>query len=220
MKRTDCPSREAFEKSFRTDATLAERESLIDHALVCPSCRAKVDVLLDAWFDVSSRGRRMRSLAKSSLAELRAAAGPRTRTEARPRGAWLRPAAALGVLMALALSAVFLIGPLARKDGVLRDGESGGLVLLSPKGEIEGFPAEFRWDAPVGADAFFLEVIDDHLSVIIPKTGTLGRFFSLPIGWESRFVPGRTYIWIVTAYDDALRTVGTAQRSFTIRPGR
>lgn len=220
MRKTDCPSREAFEKSFRTDATLEERERMVDHALACPSCRARMDVLLDARLDIASRGRKLRSLAKASLDEMKARAGSRASSESRPRGAWLKPAAAFGALLAVALAAAFLSGLLPLGDGVLRDGESGGLVLLSPKGEIKGFPTEFRWEAPVEADAFQIEVIDDQLSVIVPKTGTAERFYSLPIGWESRFVPGRTYIWSVQAYDDALRTIGTIQQTFIIQSER
>ncbi|MDD8026815.1 MAG: hypothetical protein PHI34_09885, partial [Acidobacteriota bacterium] len=104
-----------------------------------------------------------------------------------------------------------------RRSDVLRDGESGGLVLISPKGMIDAFPVEFRWKAPPQADAFKFELIDDRLATVIPETGTNERTFSLPIGYEPKIQPGRTYIWSVKAMDDLDHLVGSAQRSFTIR---
>lgn len=193
---------------------------MIDHALVCPACRARMEILLDVRLQISSRGRSFRSMAQSSLRELKGRAGSRADAKRRPRKAWLKPAAVLGSLMAAALAAVLLIGPLAHRDGVLRDGEAGGLVLFSPGGEIKGPPGEFRWDGPVEANSYFIEVVDDRLTVVIPQTGIFERFYSLPIGYESRFVPGRTYIWSLTATDDAGRTIGTAQRTFSIRSDR
>ncbi len=220
MRKTDCPSREALERSFRTDAALEERERMIDHALVCPACRARMEILIDVRCEIVSRGRSFRSLARSSRKELKARAGSPAAAGRRPRRAWLKPAAALGGLLVVALATVLLIGPLAQRDGVLRDGEASGLVLISPGGEIKGPPAEFRWDGPMEANSYFIEVIDDRLAVIIPQTGIVERFYSLPIGYESRFVPGRTYIWSLTATDDEGRTIGTAQRTFSIRSDR
>lgn len=220
MSKTDCPSREAFEKSFRTDATLEERERMADHALVCPSCRARMEVLLDVRQEIASRGRTFRPMAKASLVELKSQTGARLSGPRRVLGVRLIPVATAGALLALALAAVFLIGPLAPRDGVLRDGEAGGLALLSPKGKIKGTPMEFRWDGPVEANTYFIEVVDDRLAVIIPPTGTVERFYSLPIGYENRFAPGRTYIWSLTAIDDVGRTIGTAQQVFTVQPGR
>jgi hypothetical protein len=220
VSKTDCPSREAFEKSFRTDATLEERERMADHAMACPSCRARMEVLLDVRQEIASRRRVFRPMAKASLEELKSRVSARPSRPRRFLGVRLMPIATAGALLAAALVAVFIIGPLAPRDGVMRDGEAGGLVLLSPKGEIKGTPMEFRWDGPVEANTYFIEVIDDRLAVIIPQTGTVERFYSLPIGYENRFAPGRTYIWSLTAVDDVGRTIGTAQRVFTVQPVR
>ncbi len=220
MRRTDCPSRDAFEKASRTDASFEERERLADHALVCPSCRTKMEILLDVESEVSSRGREFKTLAKASLSELQPRAGVVSAARFRSARAWRKPAAVFGALLAAALAALFLFGPLGPRDGALRNGESGGLVLLSPQGEVKGYPTEFRWEAPLEANTFQFDLIDDNLTTIIPQAGMLERVYSLPIGYEHKFVPGRTYIWRVTAYDDVGRTLGAAQRSFTIRPRR
>ncbi|MCX6558939.1 MAG: hypothetical protein NTZ26_00360 [Candidatus Aminicenantes bacterium] len=217
-EKPSCPSNEAFEKSFRTDAPAAEREALVDHVRVCPPCRAKWDVLWELKREISGRRGKFERLAAASLDELRADGAPRA-TPGRLRFAWFRrsPAAAWGLLLALTVAAGLYFGPFAQRGDSLRSGETGGLVLLSPRGTIDGFPVEFRWSAPPSAESYFFELIDDRLMIIIPESGLNELSFSLPIGYESRFQKGRTYIWSVKATNDAGQTVGTSQQSFSIR---
>jgi hypothetical protein len=213
-----CPSREAFEKAFRTDATTADREALIDHVRVCAPCRAKWDVLRELKREMASRGEAFDALAAASRKELEAgcrkpnAPSLSPFLEMRPRFA-----AAAGLVLVLALAATFLFGPLARRSAVYRDGEPAEIEMIAPHGVVDGFPTEFRWKPLPDADMYFFELIDDRLTTIIPETGNKDNSISLPVGYESRFQKGRTYIWSIKATNDAGLTIGTSQQSFTIR---
>lgn len=210
-----CPSPETLAKFFRNELSDGERESLIDHLLVCPECRAKIEILGEIRRDVRTRKRDFRNLARRSrdegrLARRRQAGG----SSRRPRWTWAWAAAACLVVAAGAVT-YSVLSPRSPIRAVRSAG--GEAVKLRPPLILsDGKTILFRWETPPGGEAFYFRLIDDHLNDLVPRINLDSPLYILHMEkLATMFVPGKTYIWTVEVTDDLSKIIARSEAMFT-----
>jgi hypothetical protein len=188
-----CPGNDVFVRVFSHDASLKEKEELIDHVLKCQKCRTKFEVL--------------NAVKHKSQPQVRPYF---------PRFSWKFAVAAAAVFLAVIISAVFIVFRPA--DQTLRGNAPSELVLLKPDEKVSGPPTLFIWKAPENANGYRFKLVNDDLETLYHKTlkEKEGTEISLPQDIQKKLTPGKTYIWSVEAYDDEGNYVALASKSFVI----
>lgn len=209
-----CPSPETLAKFFRNELSDGERESLIDHLLVCPECRAKIEVLDEIRQDVRARKRDFRNLVRRSRREARLARGRQTSALGRfPRRtrAW----AAAALLFAAAGAVTYSVFSSRAPIRVVRSAGGEAMTLRRPLVLSDGKTILFRWETPPGGENYWFRLIDDSLNDIVPKTSLKTALYVLHMEkLATRIVPGKTYIWTVEAFDDMTKFIARSEAVF------
>ncbi len=149
-------------------------------------------------------------LERRSTAALPAAPSPSASLWGRAQS-WLAAAIQPGHRGALALVAASLVavtlGGLYLRQGriVERPGpaetsvwRSGGFAALSPAGDVNEPPAEFRWEAVPGAASYELKLMEVDRTVIWTSE-TKAASVEIPNNIRAQFLPARAFSWQVTA---------------------
>lgn len=120
------------------------------------------------------------------------------------RPAYAMAAASLVILVIAGIS--MRQGPEpVRPGGVVM--RSSRLEALSPTGDLDRTPAEFRWEAAPGAATYHVELLLVDRSLIWSADSKLASI-EIPAGLRGRLVPGRAFQWRVTARDSSGKSLG------------
>ena len=192
--RESCVAPEAMLAVLRHEGGEEQRLEALDHVMDCAACRPEFELL--------------RSLEQAGAA-----------TTERARPTVLRIPPRVGVLLALAASAVLVITvgqKLRSPEGTdVERGTTNGVTLLEPAAEIEGgIPPTFAWKPVPGAQSYELEVLDDRGALVWgAKTGETSVTLSAP----RLLPPGKSYRWWVRATTASGNQRASAVRSLRIR---
>ncbi len=211
MDTSHCPSRQEIEKAFRSEATFEDKARLADHALVCPGCRTRLNLLAGLAVE-------MKGAAGDRRADERT--GPSGHRPSRRRlvGLALAPAAAGLMAGILIMGALWIKAP-SGAGLSFRGGSTAALELIAPSGILREPPRVFCWSPYPGVDSYTFELVDDNLETLIPYTYiNFATAIIVPEDMGQRIRPGRTYIWRVWALDEDSIPIATEQKSFEIRP--
>jgi hypothetical protein len=197
----------------------AQRRSAENHLATCANCRNELELLYA--FEFSAIREDERAAVEAITARL-APAKPKPQSVSAV--SWQRLFSPTGLAAALAVAAALIVainldrgGPTRVEDGAPDALRSVSLRALSPLGEVNGVPKEFRWTPVDGASTYSLNVVEvDRTLVFSGKApGT-----SLPIPSQVRDLlrTGKILQWNVTAYDNAGRELAsTALQRFQLK---
>jgi hypothetical protein len=218
-----CPPPEAWLEAEAAALTAEQRRRLDEHAGSCPACAAERD--LARTFDDGPAGMRAEDVA--FVVSRLEAASPVGRAEVQgkvvpfpaPAPQVRRPArqSAQSPLWRLAVAAVLVIAaglafqlsrpgapplpapPPGGPGAVVRGGE---IEILSPREEVAGMPAEFRWEPRAGAASYRVRLlaVDDTL---LWQAEVLAPPARLPAEVAERLHRAVVYTWTVEALDAA-----------------
>ncbi len=211
MDTSGCPSRQEIEKAFRVEATFEDKARLADHALVCPSCRTKLNLLAGLAVE-------MKGSTGDRQADGRTSQAGHRRSLRRLVGLAMAPAAA-GLMAGIMIMGALWIKTPPGAGLSFRGGEPAALELIAPSGILREPPRVFCWSAYPGVDTYGIELVDDNLETIIPYAHiAFTTAMVVPEEIGRRIRPGRTYVWRLWALDEDNIPVATEQKSFEIRP--
>ncbi|MFH1943432.1 MAG: hypothetical protein ABIL68_15125 [bacterium] len=221
-KNVSCPDDAAFLRFFDQNTSLDEREFLLDHILACEKCRLRFDMISNLHNEFSKsfplseadmNERDWKALEETASRKIKELKGKRSSIPPRK----LIFASTFLVLCAVA---VMVFQPFSPHKQISRGGNPFGLVLLEPRGIIHEPPSILRWSEVTGADGYNIKIFDEDLETIfstksldlISKTNYLIRK-DLRVLLEY----GKTYIWVVEAFDDFENVITSESTTFTIR---
>jgi hypothetical protein len=183
-----------------------ERERIVGHLAVCDECGSLYGEVIDS--------QPLPAAAPAARPDLTARA---YRFYRRPRAGlrslWAAPSfaiAGLAALLVVALGVVLLRAP-RPLDGI----RGTSLQPLSPIGAVDP-PVEFRWESPVGAARYRVEVEDSErrmLFVLFSEREAV----ALPPERQKSLTPGEEYWWEVVALgQDGEEVMRAPRRAFSI----
>lgn len=129
---------------------------------------------------------------------------------------------ALAVTAALIVGVVFLRSP---KEPELRADagnnpavyRSQEVQLVSPIGDIEQLPTEFKWNPYPGASSYKLNVMEiDHVSIWNGKNSDTN--LTIPASLRAKMLPGKPFLWQVSALDPSGRVLASSQVQKFVAP--
>jgi hypothetical protein len=130
---------------------------------------------------------------------------------------WLGPGAA-AVAAALIIGAVGLewrhrgAPPIDVSTGAEDTLRSGGITLISPRGDITEAPAQIQWQVVAGAARYEIKLLEvDHTVLWSGSTGD--SRIEIPQTARSQIVPAKTLLLQVRAVDSAGRIVAESELS-------
>ncbi|MEZ4389021.1 MAG: hypothetical protein R3D98_15855 [Candidatus Krumholzibacteriia bacterium] len=195
-----------------------ERPDLKRHVDRCPGCRAKardlarflsLDADADLQRDADWPG------AEARLERL----GPPRPRRAREVRRWWPVAAALAAVLTLVL--VNLPRDLADPSGrtVVRGaGAAAAITLIAPLDDLAACPDRFTWSCePVGR-RYSVEVFTAELARVAGVDSLPSATWATVAALCDSLVPGRRYLWTVTAHFDVREPVTSAPGWFRIAP--
>jgi hypothetical protein len=207
----DCPSIEELGR-YRDDALApAARRACEQHISGCANCRAEL-ALLEAFVALEVRNDES-AIVREGVRQLdrrRAqllAERPNTAPEIRRRFsvAAFRPALALAAMLLTVAGGYYLTRP-ASHSVLVTDSDttrsSEAVVILTPRGEVQSRPDRLEWRAVAGASSYRARIdeVDRHE---VWSTDTTTTSATLPPAVLAQIVPGKTFVWRVTAYSAA-----------------
>lgn len=209
----ECPPIERLAELADGSLSAAEQTVTREHADSCPRCRTEL-ALLREFVEGEARNPKEAAEVAWITAKLRHEPPPQVQPTfwekisalfaPGPRGlAWA------GALLVLITTGLYFShgtdpgSPVYQGGGELR---SGAVNLISPVGEQQGVPSEFRWQAHAGADLYRVEVFDvDGISIWRSETK------STSVKPPARLLaPGRAFSWKVSAISRTSTVVGTS----------
>ncbi|OGD22179.1 MAG: hypothetical protein A2W03_09820 [Candidatus Aminicenantes bacterium RBG_16_63_16] len=191
-----CPDDKVFVKAFLSELNLEKQDALIAHVLTCSRCRLKFQT--------------MRKV-KSELKRIREP-GKRTRFRL---SISLKFAGVAAVIILVVLTGLFIQSKLDN-GGILRGWNKEKISLIEPVGNIQELPSIFKWTPIKNADTYAFRLIDDELNTII-ALDVYKTAIELPARTRNILVRGKTYVWIVDAFNDEYLKLDSARGSFEIR---
>jgi hypothetical protein len=205
---TGCPKDDVLVKAFLRELSLDETERIVDHMVVCGSCRAKFDLLRGISSELAKKKERvsdgklsaaeekeLRKLARMKLEEIEKSSPPFFRwTPAR--------LAVAATALVVVVMAVFWITRVDRGTVYREIKGHDELTLLGPSGKLPSPPLVFEWTPYESAEDYTFEIIDEELNTIFLKTNVLEPRLTLPQDIVKKMKKGITYLWKVYALDD------------------
>ena len=89
--------------------------------------------------------------------------------------------------------------------------------LVSPTGDIEQLPREFRWKAYPGASSYKLTLMEiDHVPIWDGQNSDTN--LTIPAATRVRMLPGKPFLWQVSALDVSGRVLATSQVQKFVAP--
>ncbi len=126
---------------------------------------------------------------------------------------WRISTASLVFAAALVVIVAVLFLRTGREPMLPSDGASGPMVLrstevvlLAPAGDLEQDPAELRWQAAPRAVVYAIKLMEVDRTELW-KAESTQTSISLPSAVRAKMVPGKTFLWQVTALDAAGKAV-------------
>ena len=218
--KSKCPGDSALVRLFMEECAPREKDRVLRHLADCSRCSLRFDVLrqikrdlrpkVDAFageFDAAAAAPLLRRAARESAQA----------SKPKPFASFLSLKLAvglLGVLVVASAAAFIALGPMARRSELRSP--SPRLTLLAPIGSVSAPPTLFRWTPVLNAESYVLELTDDALKPVHRSGAFLVNELVLPPEVTSRLVPGRPYLWTVTAEDGDSNRLASRSGSFVI----
>jgi len=228
----DCLSPEQLEAFTKSDVQVPP------HVAQCVRCQAELEMLRTfesnkplpeegaavAW--ITSHLERQRDQIKSTSATRIASVTGKVKSS---WAAWLfQPGKMRVAIPAFALTAAFLVGvvllrspkePELRADAgnhssVFRSQE---VQLVSPIGDIQQLPTQFTWKPYPGASNYKLTLMEiDHVPIWNGKSSDSN--LTIPASTRGKMLPGKPFLWQVSALDASGRVLATSQVQKFVAP--
>lgn len=221
--KTGCPNNEVLTKAFLRELTIDEIERIVDHTLVCGSCRAKFDLLRAISGELAGKAetvgdgeistaeeRELRKLARKKLEEFEKHAHPFSRWSP---AAFAAVAAAVLVIVA---AAIFWLTRIDRGAVYREDRSQDELALIRPSGTLSSPPLVYEWTPYEPAEDYTFEIIDEELNTIFVRNNVLEPRLILPDDIAEKMKKGVTYLWKVYALDDDSNVLASGTAYFEI----
>jgi hypothetical protein len=197
---------------YRDDALApAARRACEEHLRLCANCRAEL-ALLDAFTALEVRSEEseivregVRQLDRRHAQWRRERPGASPETRRRFFVTSLRPALALAAMLLAVAGGYYLTRPASQPvSGIDSDAtrSSEAVVIETPRGDVQSVPDRLEWRAVAGASSYHARVdeVDRHEVWSVDTTTTSA---TLPPAVRALIVPGKSFIWHVTAYSAA-----------------
>jgi hypothetical protein len=188
-----------------------QRRSAENHLATCAHCRNELELLYA--FESGAIGEDERVAVEAITARLASATPKAQRVSA---AWWQRLLSPTGFAAALAMAAALIVainldrgGSTRVEDGASDTLRSAPLRALSPLGEINSMPQEFRWTPVTGASTYSVTVVEVDRTLVFSGKAS-GTSFPIPGQVRDLLQTGKVLQWNVTAYDNAGRELASA----------
>lgn len=216
-----CPKTEDFIGTMLGETGAESRQAFFRHALRCPVCRPKLQILSVIKAELSARKdmvpetrltrEETRVLKRFAADELRLMRPAGRRLSFRPLQA---AAAAAAAVIAVGLGYIYLHNAL-RSQFAVRGSPLQEFCLREPGPRLREAPADFSWTDVSGRQEFRFILIDDNLNTLYEIVTPSPRL-RLPEEYRQKLEKSKTYLWTVIALDDDGRELATASRVFKV----
>lgn len=182
------------------------------HLAECPHCQTELSLLKNfeasvpsanegaavAWIVAQLERKQNKQVAKPAVARV-------SFWRSMFRVPYMAGAAALAVVLALGIS----LHHSSNHDGISSIGSgsigssdfrAGGIHFLSPVGELNQTPSEFRWEAFTGASSYTIE-LRDAIGTVLASTQTKKNVLIITPEIKAKMTEGKPLNWKVTALD-------------------
>lgn len=223
----NCPDNEIFIKVFLKEASLEEKERLIDHILVCEKCRLKFEVMKQLSGELrnfekdieqkelsASEEREFRRIAKQRIIELEKGL-KKGEKKTFFRSIPVRYLAVGAGALFIVVLGYWLLSKF-RQEETYRVSKEDAFRLIEPVGKISEPPAVFIWTALDRADEYKFKLVDDELNILL-DTKTYEAELILPEDVRRKLQKGKAYIWKIEAFDAHGRKLGSNMKHFKIK---
>lgn len=207
----DCLPLEALERM--TENSTADAKAAA-HLAECPHCQTELSLLknFEASVPSADEGAAVAWIAaqlerKQNTQAVKPAVARVSFWRSMFRVPYIAGAAAMIVVLALGIS---LHHSSSDHDGITRIGGSGsygsselrtgGIHFLSPVGELNQMPSEFRWEAFTGASSYKIE-LRDAIGTVLASTQTKKNVLMITPEIKAKITVGKPLSWKVTALD-------------------
>jgi hypothetical protein len=203
----DCLPLEVLERM--TENSTADQKAAA-HLTECPHCQTELSLLKNfeasvpsadegaavAWIAAQLERKQNTPVAKPAVARV-------SFWRSMFRVPYLAGAAALAVVLALGVS----LHHSSNHDGISTIGQgsygandfrTGGIHFLSPVGELNQAPSEFRWEAFTGASSYTVE-LRDAIGTVLASTQTKKNVLIITPEIKAKMTSGKPLNWKVTA---------------------
>lgn len=195
-----CQAELAMLKSFESDAPLPDEGAAV----------AWISAQLDRRLDSSKQPARSRARAAVQSLEPQSWLN---RVLGRGGFRWALP---IGAVAAVAIVSALILQP--SKPPQLQANAGGNqviyrsqeVVIVGPVGELQKMPRELQWQSFAGAASYRIEIMEVDQTRL--WTGdTKETSIPLPAAVRARMLPGKPFLWQVTATDSQGRVLGSSQ---------
>lgn len=205
----ECLPLEVLERMTESSAADAKAGA---HLAECPHCQTELSMLKSfeasvpsenegaavAWIAAQLERKQNTQVAKPAVARI-------SFWRSMFRVPYMAGAAALAVVLALGVSfyhssnhdGISTIGNGSYGTNPLR---TGGIHFLSPVGQLNQIPSEFRWEAFTGASSYKIE-LKDAIGTVLASTQTKKNVLIITPEIKAKMIEGKPLSWKVTALD-------------------
>lgn len=218
----DCLPVDELSASLNLPEGSAQRRTVENHVVTCTRCHNEL-ALLNA-FESGAIRENEREAVEAITGRLGLA---KRKAEKASASWWQRLVSPTGIAVALAVAAALIVAVNLDRGGLRPIAtetadtfRSAPLRAISPLGEVDGIPREFRWTLVPGAATYSLNVMEvDHTPVFSDKVP--GTSFSIPSEVGKLLQSGKTLAWNVIAYDnDGRRLASTTLQRIQVKSSK
>ena len=214
----DCLPLEVLE---RMTESIAADSKAAAHLLSCPRCQTELTMLKNFESSIPSAGEgaavgwiAAQLQRKQSGQVARPVVARVSFWRAMFRVPYLAGAAALAVVLALGISLHNTgnqEGPAKVGHGIYSHGNfrTGAIRLLSPAGDQNQAPVEFRWEAFPGASSYTIE-LKDTMGTVLVSAKSKQNIFAVTPEMDEQMPSGKSLKWKVTALDASGREMANS----------
>ena len=206
-----CPDDRTLIDVATGEAAPRVKDRTLGHLAVCSRCSVRYNVLRQLKRDLEPRVDAHLAPPAAPLVPVLGARG----SSPFAFFSGFRLAAVLALLILVVGAGAYLAVSRAYRHSDLRS-PSSELTLLAPRSRVPSAPAVFRWTPVLNAEQYDLELIDDALERVHQGSTFLINEMAVPAAVRARLVPGRAYVWTVSAKDGDSNLLTTRSGSFVI----
>jgi hypothetical protein len=221
----DCLPLEVLERMVESSATDPKAAA---HLAECPHCQTELAMLksFEASVPSADEGAAVAWIAAQLERKQNAPAAQQAVTRvpfwrAIFRVPYLAGAAALAVMLALGVS-LYKAGDSDGRSTISNNVgtgsvRSGSVRLVSPVGDLQQAPVEFRWEAVSGASSYSIE-LKDVAGVVLASAKSTRNILAVTPEMKANISSGKPLKWKVTALDASGREVASsAAENFKVK---
>jgi len=218
-----CPAREVFIRAFLDDASLEEKEKLVDHVLSCQKCKLIFNVMKQLSIELAvvnkdieeiklspSEVKQFRAIAKQKIRELKK--GEKRKIFGLVPVEYIAP-----IIGLLIIFGGYLYFSNFRHKEIYRNAGREELILLEPSKKISAPPTVLIWTPLRNNERIYykIELIDDELNTLLSRT-VYNTYLTIPESTRQKLRKGRVYVWKVEALIAEDKILASAMKHFEI----